>query len=92
MTLTPKKDFHGKKQFAEAHRDLVVATNFREALNAALLEQVLNLPVTTNHDEAVAAYNQIIGSRLFINQLLNIAEVTKAVPQPLPTNLDHQIR
>ena len=92
MNLTPKKDFQVKKQFADAHRELVVSTQFREALNAALIDQVMDLRDT--HDPVVAAaeYQRIMGAREFIQSLLNIAEMPKSPPAPLPTNLDHQIK
>lgn len=92
MNLTPKKDFQGKKQFADAHRDLVVSTPFREALHAALLEQVLALPPTTDPDAAAAAYHSIMGARQFITHLLNIAEQSKTPPTTPPANLDHSIK
>lgn len=92
MNLTPKKDFLLKKEWADHHRELVVSSNFREALNAALIEQVLALPETSNPVEAAASYHTIIGARKFISHLLNIAEQVKAAPEPLPTNLDHTIR
>lgn len=92
MNLTPKKDFQGKKQFADAHRELVVSTPFREALNAALLEQMIAIPPTTNPEIAAAAYHQIVGARQFITHLLNVAEMSKTPPTPLPTNLDHGIK
>lgn len=92
MNLTPKKDFQGKKQFADAHRELVVSTPFREALHAALIDQVMDLRDT--HDPVVAAaeYQRIVGARDFIAHLLNIAEMPKSPPTPLPTNLDHRTK
>lgn len=92
MNLTPKKSFQEKKQFADAHRDLVVSTPFREALHAALLEQVLALPPTTDPAAAAAAYHSIMGARGFIIHLLNVAEQAKSPPTPLPTNLDHGVK
>jgi PiT family inorganic phosphate transporter len=58
----------------------------------ALIEQVLAAPATTDPVISAAHYQQILGARAFILQLLNIAEQTKAVPQPLPTNLDHGVK
>lgn len=92
MNLTPKKDFQGKKQFTEAHRELVVSTQFREALHAALLDQILTMTMTYDPVEAAADYNRIMGARHFIEHLLNIAEMPKTPPTPLPANLDHSIR
>jgi hypothetical protein len=89
MNLTPKKDFQGKKQFADAHRELVVSTPFREALNAALIDYVLSMPA--NSDPA-ASYHQIVGAREFVNRLLNIAEMSKSPPITPPANLDHSVR
>jgi hypothetical protein len=92
MNLTPKKDFQGKKQFADAHRELVVSTPFREALHAALIDQVMDLRDT--HDPVVAAaeYQRIMGARGFIVHLLNIAEIPKTPPTTPTANLDHSIR
>jgi len=92
MNLTPKKDFQGKKQFADAHRDLVVSTQFREALNAALLDHVLSMQSTTDPVAAAAGYHQITGACQFITRILNVAEQAKTPPTPLPTNLDHQVK
>lgn len=92
MNLTPRKDFIAKKAFADAHRDLVVSTQFREALHAALIEQVMSLGNVSDPIEAAAEYHRIIGARTFITHLLNIAEVPKTPPTPLPTNLDHQVK
>ena len=92
MNLTPKKDFIAKKAFADAHRELVVSTQFREALHAALLDQIMAMPMTYDSAESIAAYNRIMGARDFIQHLLNLAEVTKAPPEPLPTNLNHSVR
>jgi len=92
MNLTPKKDFQGKKQFADAHRDQVVSTPFREALHAALLDHVLSMPATSDPIVAAAAYQQIVGAREYITHLLNLAEMSKTPPTPLPTNLDHSIK
>jgi len=92
MNLTPKKDFLAKKPLADAHRELVVSTPFREALNAALLEQVLALPPTTDTEAAAAAYHSIMGARYFIQHLLSIAEMPKDISKPPLANLDHSVR
>lgn len=89
MNLTPKKDFQEKKQFADAHRDLVVSTPFREAINAALIAHVLSLPSTA---DPIASYHQIVGARDFIHHLLNIAEQPKSAPTTPLANLDHSIK
>ena len=92
MKLTPKKDFIEQKNFANAHRDLVVATPFRTALNAALIDHVLSLPDTNDPATAIACYHQIRGARDFITHLLNIAEQTKAPTTKNTDNLDHNVR
>lgn len=92
MVLTPKKDFLEKKVFAVAHRDLVVSTQFREALHAALLDQVMCMPMTNDPVECAAAYSRIMGARDLIHHLLNIAEQSKTPPAPLPTNLNHGVK
>ena len=90
MNLTPKKDFIGKKVFADAHRDLVVSMPFREALHAALIEYVMT--IGKSDSEPAANYYRIEGAREFIQVLLNIAEMPKSAPTPPPTNLDHAVR
>lgn len=93
MNLTPKKDFIAKKQFADAHRDLVVSTQFREALHAALIDYVMNLDNTTDDTLVAAAeYHRLMGARDFIEHLLNIAEMPKTPPTPPPTNLNHGVK
>lgn len=92
MTLTPKKDFQGKKQFADAHRDLVMSAQFRESLQAALLDMIVAMPDTFDPVLAAAQYHSIMGAREFISHILNIAEQTKTPPTPLTTNLDHQVK
>lgn len=92
MILTPKQSFLEKKALAEAHRDLVLSTQFRESLHAALLDHVLSLPATTDPVAAAAAYYNIMGAREYINRLLNIAEQPKSAPPPPPANLDHNVR
>ena len=90
MNLTPKKDFQGKKVFADAHRELVVSTQFREALHAALIEYVMT--IGKSDSEPAANYHRVEGAREFIQVLLNIAEMPKTPTSPPPANLDHSIR
>jgi hypothetical protein len=92
MNLTPKKDFLGKKAFADAHRELVVSTQFREALNAALIEYIMSFNSVTDPQIAAANFHCIEGAKDFIAHLLTLAEMSKSPPAPLPTNLDHQIK
>ena len=92
MNLTPKKDFIAKKQFADAHRELVVSTQFREALHAALIEHVMNLKDVHDPELAAAEFQRIMGAREFITHLLNVAEMPKTPASPPPANLDHSIR
>jgi hypothetical protein len=92
MNLTPKLHYQANKPFANAHRDLVVSTQFREALHAALINHVLSLPTTNEPAAAAACYHQIVGARDFITQLLNVAEQPKTPPTTPPANLDHKIR
>jgi hypothetical protein len=89
VNLTPKKKFQENKQAAEKHRDLVLNPDFRNALEAALLEQILTLPNTFDPTEAAAAYYRIVGARDFITHLLSIAELPKALSGLPPINLDH---
>jgi len=90
MNLTPKKDYYAKSILASAHRDLVVSSAFREALNAALIQQLMDIPFTYDIDEAVAAYNRLMGARDFITHLLNLAEAPKTPTKPPNDNLDYK--
>lgn len=92
MNLTPKKDFLEKKEWARMHADLVVHPNFREAVNASLIDMVLALPDTTSPTDAAANYHKIQGAKEFINRLLNIAEMNKSLPPSPTVNLDHKAR
>jgi hypothetical protein len=92
MNLTPKKAFLENKAFAAAHRDLVVSDQFRVALEASLIEQVMALPNTYDPGEAAAAYYRIVGARDFVQHLLNIAEQPKSAPTTPPANLDHRVK
>jgi hypothetical protein len=89
MNLTPKKDFQEKKQFAGAHRDLVLSTPFREALHAALVDYVTSFTSVSDPEIAAANCHRIEGAIDFINRLLNVAEMPKTPPTPQPTNLNH---
>jgi hypothetical protein len=92
MTLTPKKELQANKALTDRLGELMMSGEFRLAVHAALIEQVLAAPATTDPVISAAHDQQILGARAFILQLLNIAEQTKAVPQPLPTNLDHGVK
>ena len=60
MTLQPRQHFQEDQTATKFHQDLVVLHRFRDACHAALLEQVLNMPMTTDPVEAAAAYNRIM--------------------------------
>lgn len=91
MNLSPKKKFQENKAAADKHRDLVLSTDFRNALEAALLEMVLELPPTYEPEVSSAAYYRIIGARDLITQLLSIAETHKAPAARPPINLDQTL-
>jgi hypothetical protein len=90
MNLTPRQHFQEDKTSVKFHQDLVVLTRFRDACHAALLEQVMNTPMTYNPVEAAAYYNQIMGARDFLFHLLSIAEPKKPVAAPPSGNLNHR--
>jgi hypothetical protein len=91
MTLNPRQSYHEDQIAAKFHRDLVTQSRFRDACHAALLEQIIGLPLTYEVTEAAAAYNRIIGARDFITHLLNIAEEKKPAPVTPSANLNHRI-
>jgi hypothetical protein len=91
MTLTPRQSYQEDKIATKFHTDLVVQTRFRDACHAALLEQILNLPVTDDVNQQAAAYNRIMGARDFITHLLNIAEEKKPAPMTPFANLNHRV-
>jgi hypothetical protein len=92
MTLTPRAKFQAKIDQARIHRDLVVSDGFRNALEAALLEQILALPNIVDQAEAAASYHRIMGATEFIRHLLSIAETSTAPKSPPTSNLNHNIR
>jgi hypothetical protein len=92
MVLTPKIKFLDNPDYVRLHQELVVSDRFRAAVEASLVEQIMALPSTHDHNEAAAAYYRIMGARDFISHLLNIAETSKPIAKPLSANLDHSIR
>jgi len=79
MNLTPRAKFQAKVDQARAHQDLVVNDGFRNACEAALLEQILAMPNVADQVEAAASYQRITGATEFLRRLLSIAET---VPPP----------
>lgn len=90
MNLQPRQHFQEDKTAVKFHQDLVVLNRFRDACHAALLEQVLNMPMTSDPVEAAASYNRIMGARDFLYHLLSIAEPKKPLAAPPSGNLNHQ--
>lgn len=90
MNLTPRQKFQEDKTATKFHQELVVLSRFRDACHAALLEQILALPMTYDTAEAAAAYNRIMGARDYIVHLLSIAEAQKPVPLPPTANLNYR--
>lgn len=91
MNLTPRTKFQARADHARAHRDLVVNEGFRDACEAALVEQLMSMPSIIEHDEAAAAYYRLLGAREYIHHLLNIAEMAKPPQTVLKQNLDHKL-
>lgn len=91
MILNPRQHFQRLTQSADFHRELVSTDRFRDAIQAALLEQIMSLPQSYEPNEAVAAYNRIMGARDFIYHLMNIAETPKSLSRPPTGNLDHKL-
>lgn len=89
MVLEPKKKFQADIQATRAHQELVVSDRFRAAAEAALLEQVMALPMTYKKNEAAAAYYRIMGARDYLQHLLTIAEQPKKLPDRPSGNLNH---
>lgn len=88
MNLTPRAKFQANVAQARAHLDLVTNDGFRNACEAALIEQILNMPNVDDQIEAAAAYHRIKGATDFLQRLLSIAE-TSPPPQNKPRqNLD----
>lgn len=91
MNLTPRQKFQEDKIATKFHLELVMQSRFRDACHAALLEQVLAMPMTYDTAEAAAAYNRIMGARDYIVHLLSIAEDKKPIPTPPTGNLNHRL-
>lgn len=91
MNLTPRAKFQARADYARAHRDLVVNEGFRDACEAAFIEQIMSMPSVVEPDEAAAAYNRILGAREYIHHLLNIAEMVTPPKTVIKQNLDRNI-
>ncbi len=91
MNLTPRQHFQQNSPAKKSHQELVMTDRFRDACHAALLEQVLALPMTYDQVEAAAAYNRIMGARDFLHHLLSIAEEEKPAPKQPSANLNHRL-
>ena len=92
MNLTPRAKFQANVAQARVHQDLVTNEGFRNACEAALLEQILGMPSVTDPTEQAAAYNRIMGATEYIRHLLSIAEQTPPPKEQLPHNLNYQTR
>lgn len=90
MNLTPRAKFQANVNHARAHLDLVVSEGFRNACEAALIEQVLTMPNVTESEEAAASYHRIMGATEFLRRLLSIAEPPLPSKDKLPTNLNYR--
>jgi hypothetical protein len=89
MNLTPRAKFQADKTQSRAHQDLVTNEGFRNACQAALLEQILGMPSVTDPIEQAAAYNRIMGATEYLRHLLSIAEQTPPPKEKLPQNLNY---
>lgn len=91
--LKPKQAFLSKKETASDHRDRVVNSNFRAAVESAFLQLIMDCQAPKTPDEAVAIANRIIGAREAVSAMLNIAELpentTGQVTLRTPPNLIH---
>jgi hypothetical protein len=92
MVLTPRPRFQENKAYCSHHKELVVSDQFRAALEASLVEQVMALPNVTDPIEAAANFQRIMGARDFITHLLNVAEQSSPPNKPPVGNLNHSIR
>jgi len=88
MNLTPRAKFQAKVDQARAHQDLVVNDGFRNACEAALLEQILAMPNVAEQQEAAASYHRIMGATEVLRRLLSIAEVTEPPKEKPSQNLN----
>lgn len=90
MNLTPRAKFQANIGQARAHQDLVVNEGFRNACEAALIEQILAMPNIVEPHEAIAGYHRIMGASEYLRRLLSIAEATPPPKDKPPQNLNYK--
>lgn len=87
--MNPKQRFLADKPRVDFMQSLVVDPRFVDAVETALLQTVMELPVDTEPALAIAGYQRMVGAKLFLNQLMNIAEPPK---MPTKTATSGQLR
>jgi hypothetical protein len=92
ISLSHKQRFLAEEKLAAQHRDIVVTEAFQRATETALLQLLSELPDTVDQVTAVAQYHRIMGARMYITRLLNIAEKTPPETKPTRYGLDHQLK
>lgn len=92
MTITPKSRFCEDKKRAQAHRELVVSTNFLSASEAALLTMIDDMAESTDPVVAIAGYHRIVGARQYMKKLAGLAEEVKPAPRGDSYNLNHNLK
>jgi len=93
MNLQPKKSFHENGVAVKQHLETVDSASFIEAAKVTILQIVMELPETPDPTTALAAYHRLIGARVYMNGLLNLAEkVEPPKREPDPTRLNYQVK
>jgi hypothetical protein len=92
ISFSHKQRFLAEEKLAGQHRDVVATESFQRASETALLQLIAEMPDTVDQITALAQYHRIIGARMYMKSLVNVAE--KAPPQTKPTRygLDHELK
>lgn len=84
MNLTPKQRFLESETNKNLYKELVTRDFFRDGLEAALAQFVMNLPRPSSPSESWDQGCKIEGAKGIIDIILNLAEVGEG-PKPLPS-------
>ena len=88
--MSPRTRLQNDKNLADNVRNMVDGGTFDAASEAALMNWLMGFKRATTIEEASQAYNRIIGAIEYLQALRTIADAPRAIPAPLPDNLNHK--
>jgi hypothetical protein len=89
MNVEPRKRFQENQIWVKGHQDLVVNQQFKAAVEAALVQMLVDSPQATNSEAAAAGFYRMEGARDFARVLLNLAEKPSIPSVNRTPNLNH---